>query len=182
MYEADVIQRNEFWVGYTGLWGDIPCICSCVPEIICAMPWALLTRIDGGGGAWLGNLFPAYAAENLPQLVYRILADGNVLMTGSDFYTMALRDDLVSDFAEVWFFDEPPAAAPPPHLGLTSEREITNEKYQPHYDMVLQWAAEAEVKLGLGDGCGINFIASDEATALTLMACLSADADTDNAP
>jgi hypothetical protein len=153
-----------------------------VPEVICAMPWALLTRIDGGGGAWLGNQFPARIAEIIPPLGYRILADGNILMMGNDFYTMALRDDLVSDFAEVWFFDGPPAVAPPPHLYLTSQASIINEEFQQHFDLVLQWAAEAGVRLGLGDGCGINFIASDEATALTLMACLSADADTDNAP
>ena len=88
-----------------------------------------------------------------------------LLVAGAELLRWAEFDDLLVGFDEIWLFDAAPKTVPP--LGCSLCEPVRLDEHEPS-DEIISWMHQSGCLVGLGDGYGTNFIASDAAIAAAL--------------
>lgn len=99
------------------------------------------------------------AAEIIQQYPSCRFLGLGLLTPAEELEGIATRFKLFTGFDELWCFDTKPTIAKPPGLSIVSPLNLESDK-APH--QLQDWMRESNCKLGLGDGIGLNYAATDE--------------------
>jgi hypothetical protein len=97
------------------------------------------------------------------------LLDGALLTTTETAIDLATNPKIFPGFDELWILEREPAERPPKDGGnITSEMPITEDADDNLLTMHAWMVAQGAV-LGLGDGCGLNYLTTDWSVAAEVL-------------
>jgi hypothetical protein len=123
------------------------------PEVFAATPYVLVSRLDSGDPSHLSEpvrdrlLLSASTTVSLVPL----------LMTGEQFIDWAAAATPFTWFDEIWVFD----AVPLPSRLRPSALAGTERGARRGDPVTVAWMRETACVLGVGDGLGLAFVATD---------------------
>ena len=90
------------------------------------------------------------------------MTSNGVRISASDFVRLAQSaTSAFNGFDEVWLFKGSPSRTHPEDLRITSEAPITARE-AGDISTIADWMRSANCVLGLGDGCGLNYLTTDQ--------------------
>jgi hypothetical protein len=89
-----------------------------------------------------------------------------LIISGSELVSIVDSDDVLFGFDEVWILSSIPIPVPPDDCYLVGPLQLNED---PLPDGVRKWGRTYGVRLGLGDGNGMNYFGLD----LGLLVCLN---------
>ena len=165
LYKGDeiMIKEENIWMGYveTHYFDEFKGLAMKQSDFLSQFPYALITRVDGGGMPWLHSAFHIYT-ESIKNPVTGKLVDSGILLSGEMFSILAKSSDFLSGFDEVWLSYSEPIASLPAGLDFTSGFPITDMRNPNQIASVIQWMNASGCVLGFGDGVGLNYATTDE--------------------
>lgn len=99
-----------------------------------------------------------------PARVVERVSDNPFVTSGAAFAQLATEYRLLTGFDEIWVCREPPPAAPPVEASLVGPEQLTAGAP----GVVTSWMEASSCVLGLGDGTGLNYVATDAELATEL--------------
>ena len=123
------------------------------------VPYVLVTSLDSatdlrGFAEWLVERGLCDAAPETLVCDRRAA----MIIDGSELVRWAQHDDVLVGFDEVWIFGTKPTTLPPTDCWLVAPKRLDEDS--PSAAMLV-WMAQAGCAVGLGDGYGTNFVATD---------------------
>ena len=117
-------------------------------------PYVLIACIDSERAVSAMPWFARYV-ETWPT---RVLLRDPLVISGPAFVDLAATQQLFTGFDEIWLSERLPRGGPPPAAYITCPRQLDEGAPQAVED----WMADSGVCLGIGDGCGLNFVAAGD--------------------
>lgn len=135
---------------------DVPSALERVPEARLEGVTVLLTTVDSDRN--VADL--SSVTEVLRDAGATFSRVGSALALPWPSFRALLASELLAGFDEVWLCRGDAPATPPPDTKITADKEIA----QPSAGLI-GWMKESGCLAGLGDGAGLNWIASDSELA-----------------
>jgi hypothetical protein len=136
--------------------GDVGSLVERHPGVFAALPYVLVARLDSddrpGAGEWLPGLLARHGARAV-SLRPLVLTGATVVRCGPEMF---------SGFDELWVLAATDAADPPSLCPITDRFDTVLP------EPVREWVARWTPRLGVGDGDGMNWVATDDGLATAL--------------
>jgi hypothetical protein len=141
-------------------WGNTNIRSAVETGMLARFSYVLITSIDSATDLSVPSMKSGIAHID-PQCWF--LGRG-VVVQGQSMVKLAEDRNLFTGFDELWCFDRRPSTPKPDDLWIVAPTNIETDLDRVALRLV-SWMAEADCKLGLGDGIGLNYATTLEELA-----------------
>jgi hypothetical protein len=124
-------------------------------HVVAKLPFVLIGSVDSTTGAAVVEM--PWAAERCLENPRWALSKDPLVISGAHLIQVLDEYELFTGFDEVWIASRLPIPAPPDGVYLAAPRNL-GDRIPPD---IARWMGVAGCRLGLGDGDGTNWVATD---------------------